>query len=514
MKKYLLALLILSSTQLTAQVPEDALRFSWYPHSGTARIMAVGGVMGSLGGDITAAYVNPAGLGFFKTREAVLSAGLLRTDYSINYRDSKNEYNKNSFSLAPSGVIIGAPNRYNKTKSSAFSIAFSQQASFKNDTRYSGFNNYSSFSEQFAEEFAKSNQSISDVLFSNSSMPYTAAPALFTYLIDTVRINGLLQVKAAPEYLLDSGKAVFQDMNKSTRGGIYELAVAFAENNKDKWYWGVTLGIPIISYQSTTIFTESDLSGDTSNRFNSFRFTDDFKTTGVGANLKFGVIYRPQDYIRLGLAVHTPSVMSLTDTRSTSLVTSLENPVKEFNASSNLFTNGEPGESKYFQTTPWKAILSASYVFREIENTKKQRAFISADVEYVHHRGSRFQSYNEEPTEEEKAYFKSLNKVIKNDYKGSFNFRVGGELKFNTIMGRLGFAYYTNPYQDAALKANRMMLSGGLGYRNNGFFIDLTYVHSVQKNVDMPYRLEDRDNTFANLNQTQGNIIATFGVKF
>ena len=58
------------------------------------------------------------------------------------------------------------------------------------------------------------------------------------------------------------------------------------------------------------------------------------------------------------------------------------------------------------------------------------------------------------------------------------------------------------------------MLSGGLGYRNNGFFIDLTYVHSVQKNVDMPYRLEDRDNTFANLNQTQGNIIATFGVKF
>jgi len=206
--------------------------------------------------------------------------------------------------------------------------------------------------------------------------------------------------------------------------------------------------------------------------------------------------------------------MSLTDTRSTSLVTSLENPVKEFNASSNLFTNGEPGESKYFQTTPWKAILSASYVFREIENTKKQRAFISADVEYVHHRGSRFQSYNEEPTEEEKAYFKSLNKVIKNDYKGSFNFRVGGELKFNTIMGRLGFAYYTNPYQDAALKANRMMLSGGLGYRNNGFFIDLTYVHSVQKNVDMPYRLEDRDNTFANLNQTQGNIIATFGVKF
>jgi hypothetical protein len=81
-------------------------------------------------------------------------------------------------------------------------------------------------------------------------------------------------------------------------------------------------------------------------------------------------------------------------------------------------------------------------------------------------------------------------------------------------MARLGFAYYTNPYKDFAFKANRMMLSGGLGYRNHGFFLDLTYVYTVKKDVDLPYRLEDRDNTFANLKQHQGNIIGTIGIKF
>jgi len=168
----------------------------------------------------------------------------------------------------------------------------------------------------------------------------------------------------------------------------------------------------------------------------------------------------------------------------------------------------------YQMNTAWKAMLSASYVFREIENVKRQKGFITADIEYVKHKGSRFSSNSETPTSNEEAFYKSLGKVIKENYKGAFNFRVGGELKFNIIMARLGFAYYGNPYKDPAFKANNMMLSGGLGYRNNGFFVDLTYAYMIKKNVDLPYRLEDRANTFSNIKQKQGNILLTVGVKF
>ena len=53
---------------LQAQLPEDALRMSYIHPSGTAREQAIGGAMGSLGGDITANYINPAGLGFLQNR--------------------------------------------------------------------------------------------------------------------------------------------------------------------------------------------------------------------------------------------------------------------------------------------------------------------------------------------------------------------------------------------------------------------------------------------------------------
>jgi len=518
MKKYLLLINLFISTAIFAQVPEDALRYSFYPQNGTARNLAIGGAMGSLGGDINATFVNPAGLGFYKTGEFVLSPGFLLNNNKANFRETSNQNKNNNFGYGTSGWVWGFGTRYKPKVSNAISLAITQTANFNNSIQYKGLNNYSSFSEQFAEEFAKSGYSIDEVLNTNSPLPYGAATALYTYLIDTVSsiVNGqrVYQVKGAPEYILDAKQAIRQEMNRTTKGGINEFAIAFAHNNDDKWFWGATLGLPLVYYNSTTNFKEFDTSKNLSNHFQQFEYTDDFTTKGLGLNAKLGIIFRPQEYIRLGLAVHTPTFMALTDTRTTTIHTLLENPDGNFKGTSQTFTNNQPGESKYTQTTPFKAILSASYVFREVSNVKKQRAFITADVEYVNHKGSRFGSDNEAPTENEKAYYKQLNTVVKDEYKGSFNFKLGGELKFNTIMGRLGFAYYGNPYAAAPSKVNRMLLSGGLGYRNKGMFIDLTYVHAITKDIDLPYRLEDRANTYASLKQQRGNIAATVGFKF
>ena len=71
---------------LMAQTPEDALRTAWYTQNGSGRNTATGGVMGSLGGDITANHVNPAGLGLFKTNEFVLSGGMHLNNNKFNYR--------------------------------------------------------------------------------------------------------------------------------------------------------------------------------------------------------------------------------------------------------------------------------------------------------------------------------------------------------------------------------------------------------------------------------------------
>jgi hypothetical protein len=519
MKKVLFFSLLMISAVVYAQLPEDALRYSFYPQNGTARSLAIGGAMGSLGGDISTIYVNPAGLGNYRTKEFVFSPQWFNNNNKINYRGANNQSNAKSFGVGASGFVIGYGDSHKENTSHAFSIAVTQTANFNNSIHYSGYNNYSSYAEQWAEQIGESGDPLNTVLSTtNPHSPYVygTAPALYTYLVDTVRLNDTtLRLRAMPEFVLDQGKALLQENDVETSGGIYEIAIGYATNKNDKFLFGGSLGIPIVYYQNNTTYSETDTSTDTNNNFAYFKYTDNSTTTGAGINLKLGAIYKPTEYLRIGVAVHSPTYMlALKNTRSTYLEAQTENYNGLAAIGSNYFTGGQPGENKYHLLTPFKTIVSGSYVFRESEDVTQQRAFVTADIEYVNTHGSSFSSAESGATASEKDYFTQLNGVVKDQYKGTFNFRAGGELKFNIIMARLGFAYYGNPYKDPALKANKTLLSGGLGYRNNGIFIDLTYIYSINKDVNFPYRLEDKSNTYANIKDQHGDIVATVGFKF
>lgn len=513
MKKYLLSTILLTGAKLFAQIPEDVLKYSFFPQNGTARSLAIGGAMGSLGGDISTIYVNPAGLGNYRTGEVVLSPSWFLNNNKADFRDTRSINKKNNFGMGPIGIVFGAANRYQPTSSQAVSFAVTQTASFNNTVQYKGYNNYSSFAEQWAEDVAR-NGSIDNV-YADPAYAYGAAQALHTYLVDTFRVGNDLQVKALPEFILQNGQSLLQEKTIVSSGGIYDIAIGYAYNHKDKWLVGGSLGIPILSYKNSTTFTEKDTSSDAHNNFDNFTYTDNYSTTGAGLNLKLGVIYKPEEHIRLGLALHSPTFMfSLTDKRNSSLSANTEDYNGVSSITSSTLPNGQPGQNKYSMLTPWRVMVSGSYVFREVQDVRRQKAFITADIEYSGYKQGSFYSVEENPTDTSLKYYKALNNVIKKEYKGNFNFRLGGELKFNVFMIRLGAAYYTNPYKDPALKASKFLASGGLGYRNKGFFIDVTYVHAFNKDVDFAYRLQDKSNTFATVNNQRGNIAATVGIKF
>ena len=109
-------------------------------------------------------------------------------------------------------------------------------------------------------------------------------------------------------------------------------------------------------------------------------------------------------------------------------------------------------------------------------------------------------------------YYNGLNKTLDELYKSAVNVRLGGEMKLNTFMVRLGGAYYGNPYQSQS--SDVVKVTGGVGYRNKGIFLDLAYVYSMYKDVDFPYRLQDKANVPATLKNNRGNIVATIGFKF
>jgi hypothetical protein len=194
---HLLIPILLISAVSQAQVPEDAIRYSFYPQNGTARSMAIGGTMTSLGGDITALYTNPAGLGFFKTGEYMMSPGFALNNNKANYRGNLTKGKHNAFNFGPTGFVLGGPSGYKKNSSNAVSIAISQTADFTNTISYNALNNYSSFTEQWAEQVAKSRLTI-DKALNNPAFAFGAAPALYTYLVDVDSSGAVPVIKGKP----------------------------------------------------------------------------------------------------------------------------------------------------------------------------------------------------------------------------------------------------------------------------------------------------------------------------
>lgn len=522
-KVYIIAVLLLAQ-QAFSQTPEDALRMTWTTPAGTARHQAIGGAMGSLGGEITSTFVNPAGLGFYKNSEFVISPGFkfLKTKGAFRGSDPMSLNNANAFNLGTSGFVFGWTDKYSKWKSKAVSIAVNQMANFKQDIYYNGTNDYSSFSENAANEFfdfylqqknvnpSITNDAIVNNALNSPDVTLLTKMSLYTYLVDVANQNGQDNVFSRAEL----AGLVNQENKIATRGGITEIALGFAANMDDKLYLGATLGLPIINYKRTSTFTETDARGTGNNEFSYSKYTEDYKVSGFGVNAKLGLIFKPAERLRLGVAVHTPTMYGLKDKYTSSMTTDIDTAtgaVKVFTANSSDLLNGEALAFDYNYSSPFRFIVSGSYVFREIEDTRKQRGFLTADVEYTNYKWSSFSAAEEE---DDDSYYKGVNNDIDDAYRGAWNFRVGGELKFHTIMTRLGFAYYGSPYADKELKAHRMLLSGGLGYRNKGIFVDLTYVHQLTKDVHFPYRLSaPRLNTFATLKETGGNVMLTVGFK-
>ncbi len=512
MRKFLLLTIGLCLlNHVFSQYVDDVVKNAWFIPNGTARSNAIGGAIGALGGDITSVYVNPAGLGFYKTKEFVLSPSVILNNNKSDFRGtSMDKVKKSGFQLGTSGIVFGGKIG-NPNNSSAFSFSVNQLASYNNKISYSGLNDYSSYSEQYSEQLNADN---ADINAASNNYPFGASLAFFTYLVDSsttengdIRYNSLVPV--------GNGNSVQQQYDETDGGGLYEISFGFAGNHSDKWLYGGSINLPLSFYTQDITYTETDLSQDVHNDFGNSTFTQNHGLNGIGLNGRFGVIYRPQNSLRFGLAFHTPSYMSYTDKLSAEMTTNSEDYGGIQTSKSSDFPNAVSNVN-YDEITPYKIVASAAFVFKEVENVKLQRGFVSADIEYINHRGSRFLQQGgangDDPSITD--YYSSLNDVIKSYYKGAFDFRLGGELKFSPFAIRLGGAYYGSPYDDKALKTNRMMASGGLGYRNHGLFVDLTVSEIFNKDVSFPYRLSDKANTFATLNNQRMNVLLTVGIKF
>ncbi|MEO6833175.1 MAG: hypothetical protein ABI378_11655 [Chitinophagaceae bacterium] len=504
-RKVLSSIALVTATALSAnaQNETDALRFSTLQPQGTARSIGFGSALGSVGGDFSTLAVNPAGIGIYRSSEITFTPSLTFSNTSSDFTGNSAQENGSHFAISNLGLITTKVFNGRRAKRTgwttvSFGLGMTRLADYTRDYSYQGRNTTSSGSFIFEADANNNGLTSSGQPISQGDLGYD------TYLIN--------QATSGSGYLSVVNPTAASPINQSTivheRGGMSELGLTLGGSYENKLMLGATVGIPIIRYIRTKNYEERDLSGNDNNNFGFFQYTDDLKTTGAGVNLKLGAIYKFSDFVRMGVAIHTPSYLSLHDVDNRSLTTNTEN----FHGT--VLATAAENQYDYNLLTPYRAVVSGTVLFGKY-------GFFSVDYEYVDYSSSRFTFGG---SSDEKAYQSLINNNIQSTFQGASNIRTGIELRLDNIFLRGGFGYYGNPYKSGNPSAERLDFSGGIGFRFERSFIDLGFVHHQYKTSEQPYTLPDTNNPSslyynlvvptAQLTTGANNAVLTVGFKF
>lgn len=500
----------------------DALLYSRTESIGTARTQAIGGAQAALGGDINSAYSNPAGLGFNRSSVVTFTP-------SLNFYNSDSEYfgettadSKANFNIANLGVVFSFAKgdiEKGKFKGGSFAITMTRENNFHNDITYAGYN-----STDYENGISRS--SIVDYWLDNvydysgsQPRPYSLNEltdfeyfGLYeSYLINPVYatdINGNDYLADYEKFIGDFPRQMEEIKNK---GGQYRWNFAAGGNYNDVLYFGASLNLSSINYHNTSTLTETEFiynnqPDDAINEV-STRNTLDVRGTGIGGT--FGVIARPIDLFRVGISATTPTHYWLNEESAQDVFVSYNNfEYIEDDGSSTILEDyyyEELSESKYQITTPFKLTTGAAFFLGKL-------GFISADVDFINYSNAKLKSKEFEVSGD--------NESINSLYENAINWRVGSEIRVASFRLRGGYSYQGDPYKDNGMDNSITKISGGIGYRNREFFVDVSAVQSKWNSARSPYTMysiNDRTVDISPVAYTKNknlNVSVTFGVNF
>jgi len=485
-KLIILILLVLTiAPSLKSQTSQDALRYSRIFYGGTARFMGLSGAYGAVGADFSSLAINPAGIGLYQSSELTITFSPMISSSESEYYGNMASENKVNFGLGNMGFIFSikpySKNKNNGLKSFNIGFGVNRQNDFNNRVYMEGVNPNSSMMQSYVSELNTKGESPNLV---ETDYPFDMGLAYGTNLVNWDSANN--------QYWCDAKYGgVLQSKQINNWGSINEMDISFGGNFEDKFYFGMTIGVPFIRYYENSIYRESDVA-DTIPEFNYLNYQYHLQTNGTGVNLKVGVLYRPIDWFRIGISVHTPTWFpNMRDEWYSSMESN-------FTSSQWNTTQYSPiGNFDYQLTTPFRAIGSFAFILGPY-------GLISADYEYVNYSQARFHSAE--------YSYNTINKEIQNSYQSWGNIRVGTEWRIQNFRLRGGFAYFSNPYKSGINNSERYQASGGIGYRGKVFFADISYTWSQMKEN---YYLYDAGILPPSHNTFSTNTISTsLGIRF
>ncbi|MCK9628172.1 MAG: outer membrane protein transport protein [Bacteroidales bacterium] len=474
MKKIIaLTTAVMLTTFMTAQNRYDALRYSQNFYEGSAKSIAMGNAMTSIGGDLGIISINPASAGVYRYSEFMLTTTLAHTLSETSYLSNESDEGFNRLGISSIGYVnaLKYRNKMSSLKGLNFSISMNKLNNYNSRNSARGTTANSSWLSSVAYNTNGINSAELDITSLGDTYPFYQSGASWRsvlawnanlldrlpdsnseYMAATENINGNSIIIGGP---LD------QRFLRETTGGLSEYDITISGNLNDKLFFGFSLGVQSLKYKDWQSYGESAVNTSLfDSKFKEFEHIYRQTTTGTGINAKAGIIFTPGNGLRLGLSLSTPTYMTLRDEWRESIYAL-------YNDNYDVSINSPLGSYEYTIVSPAKANIGVSYIFGS-------RGALSFDYEGVNYAGIRMND-----TESGFNSFDNENESIKNDFKNTSNIRMGAEFRpTNSLSLRAGYSYYQNPEKNYGY--DTQFISCGAGIRvGNGFFADL----GIQKRV-------------------------------
>lgn len=515
LKFIFLSVFILCAGSLTyAQGVQDLIELSQYDMTASARGMGLGNALGAIGGDFSSLSNNPGGLGVYRSSHFNLSSSFLMQQ---GVSEMLGETTR-SRCLAPGfDGLAGVFSIGFKDKESQkglvylnFGVAYNKLQTFRHRFRASGLSTDENTLLDALTSLANSHSLLpGDLLPAEPDEPFYdpyenqdwyLTSAYGAYLVqDMLDSHGeFLDFKAPWE----KNEYVQQQHAIDSHGSLDEMAFSVGANLSNRVYIGGTLGIQVLSRRWTKTITETSANEEKSRGLIEGTFIEKNVESGHGVNLKFGVIYRPIDQLRFGLALHSPTFFSVSNRFELSAYGDFLSPDPAQGDPDTPKTEAHSGEVKDEYTFNGPFHLQASTAC-----FVKKYGLISFDYDMTY---TPMMAFGDD------VRYELENKAIQEEIVPMHEFRIGTEWYVGPVGFRMGGGYRTSPYKHKGfnLHAERFYFAGGLGFYGSWFYCDLAYRHLFQRGKGLVYAYKEEYKREFSQRKSQGLLLATIGFKF
>ncbi|MDR2963322.1 MAG: hypothetical protein LBU90_06805 [Bacteroidales bacterium] len=449
---------------LTAQDYQDVLRTSEVFPRGNARFMAMSGAMGALGNNMSAISVNPAGSAVARSHAFELTPAFSYIKTENHFQGNYNHRFETAFRLPNMGLMV-AQNTPNTGVLSGISYGFT-------------LNNQNVFDAAIRYETPNATSSLTDAalvnaeLFGVSDGRVESFQDLFwqSYLLHKDDIGWFTDFTEwePPTY----GQRQTTVITRS--GGKNEYLFNFGMDFSQYVYAGANLSIQNLNYSQRFMMEERDVR----NQFavlNNFTYRENLDVSGTGFMGKFGIIVRPIEFFRVGLAYHTPTTFFLTEEFTQRVNANFDADASDDGSGIYHAQASSRNLYDYNITTPGRTIASLGITIKNI-------AMIGVDYESVNYANAYIDARD--------FAFTDANDAVADNLQRTDNLKIGAEVSYSMYSFRVGTALYGNPYVNSSNSDAfyRTDISAGVGFRTEGgFYCDLAWVKSTQKQDNFLY---------------------------